>query len=72
MKPCFHPRNSPRKLGDQSQTKFDKYRLVRIAGYFFFHVPISSSTVCRIRIRGIRIISLDPDLYQKLAGSGSN
>ena len=32
-------------------------------------------SVCRIRIRGIRIISLDPDLdpdpYQKMAGSGS-
>ena len=26
--------------------------------------------VLRIRIRGIRIISLDPDPYQKMAGSG--
>ena len=28
------------------------------------------SAVWRIRIRGIRIISLDPDLYKKMAGSG--
>ena len=35
-------------------------------------VFIASTPVLRIRIRGIRIISLDPDLYQKMAGSGSN
>ena len=27
--------------------------------------------VLRMRIRGIRIITLDPDPYQKMAGSGS-
>ena len=29
------------------------------------------TAVLRIRIRGIRIVSLDPDPYKKLPGSGS-
>ena len=36
-------------------------------GSFYSRCP---GPVWRIRIRGIRIISLDPDPYQKLAGSG--
>ena len=31
---------------------------------------LSIQAVWRIRIRGIRIISLDPDPYKKMAGSG--